>query len=141
MLFGRHPRPYRSLLCYLFFYSAFIISQAAMGAVPDSVAAIAGTYAGRAYNGNTLDPVITVFSFDSEGRFSGSYRIEDEQGSFEGRLSGLFQEGDRRFSMEWTDRDGEGFLYIEFTPDYSGFDGVWTNTNGYSELPWNGRRQ
>lgn len=111
------------------------------GAVPDSVAAIAGTYAGLAYNGQTLDPVVTVFAFDSEGRFSGNYRIEDETGAFEGRLSGLFQEGEHRFSMEWTDRDGEGFLYIEFTQDYSAFDGFWTNTDGDSQLPWNGRRQ
>jgi len=110
--------------------------------VPDHIAAIAGNYVGLAYNGHDLDPVTTVLVFDVQGRVTGTYRIDDEMGSFEGVLSGLVQEGgDHEFSLEWTDRDGEGFLYLTFNADYSAFDGFWTNTEGKSQLPWNGRRQ
>lgn len=110
-------------------------------AVPDEIAAIAGRYAGMAWNGNDLDPVVTVLAFDDQGRFTGTYQIEDETGLFEGRLSGLIQEDDHAYSLEWTDKDGEGFLYLDFSPDYSNFSGFWTNTDGESKLPWDGRRQ
>jgi len=117
------------------------LSFAAQAAVPDSVAAIAGRYAGRAYNGTNLDPVVTILSFDSQGRFNGTYYVEDEIQEFEGRLSGLVQEGERTFSLEWTDRFGEGFAWFEFSSDYSSFTGYWTDTDAQSQFPWNGVRQ
>ena len=118
-----------------------LISSAAFSAVPDAVAAIAGNYTGYAYNGMNLDPVTTVLAFDENGRFVGRYKVDDENRPFEGTLSGLIQEGDRSFSMEWTDRDGEGFVYMEFSVDYSSFSGFWTDTDGEDQFPWNGRRQ
>ena len=125
----------------MLFILLLVSAAVSQAAVPDSIAAIAGRYAGNAWNGDDLDPVVTVLAFDDQGRFAGSYKIDDENGSFEGNLSGLAQEGERSFSLEWTDRDGEGFLYLDFSPDYSSFTGVWTNTDGLSQLPWNGRRQ
>jgi hypothetical protein len=110
-------------------------------AVPDSVAAIAGRYVGSAYNGSNMDPVVTVFAFDERGRFSGTYHVEDEVQEFEGRLSGLIDEGNRAFSLEWTDRFGEGFVYLEFSSDYSSFNGYWTTTDAEDQFPWSGRRQ
>lgn len=125
------------LLCFLILLSPAVLAAT----VPDSIAAIAGNYVGTAYNGGDLDPVATVLAFDDQGRFTGSYRIDDEAGSFEGNLSGLVPEGDRTFSLEWTDRDGEGFLLLEFSEDYSSFSGVWTDTDGQIQRPYNGRRQ
>lgn len=118
-----------------------LISSPVFSAVPDAVAAIAGNFTGYAYNGMNLDPVTTVLSFDDNGRFVGRYKVDDETRPFEGTLSGLIQEGDRSFSMEWTDRDGEGFVYMEFNADYSSFNGFWTDTDGEDQFPWNGRRQ
>ncbi len=118
------------------------LSTQIQAAVPEGIMKIAGRYAGMAYNGGDLDPVVTVLSFDSQGRFAGSYSVEDENGIFEGRLSGLIkEEGEHSFSLEWTDQDGEGFVYLEFSPDYSSFDGVWTRTDGEEQFPWSGRRQ
>ncbi len=110
-------------------------------AAPESVLAIAGNYVGHAYNGANLDPVTTVMAFDDNGRFMGRYKVDDESRPFEGTLSGLIQEGERAFSMEWTDMDGEGFVYMEFNKDYSAFVGSWTTTDGDEQFPWNGRRQ
>ena len=117
------------------------LSMLALAAAPEEISAISGTYAGRAYNGNNLDPVITVLAFDIQGRFSGTYKVDDETGVFDGRLSNLIPEGDRAFSLEWTDQFGEGFVYLEFNADYSAFNGYWSDINGQDQFPWNGRRQ
>ena len=124
------------------FLTALLLAAAvAHAAVPDGVARIAGSYYGQAFNGGDLDPVTTVLAFDDRGRFTGNYQVEDETGIFEGSLSSLVQEGERSFSMEWTDQDGEGFVYLEFNADYSRFTGVWTTTDGNQQHPWTGRRQ
>ena len=128
----------RSTLIVLLVFTVTLVQAA----VPQGIMEIAGHYVGMAYNGGDLDPVVTVLSFDSQGRFSGSYSVEDENGIFEGRLSGLIkEEGERSFSLEWTDQDGEGFVYLDFSPDYSSFNGVWTRTDGEEQFPWSGRRQ
>ena len=125
----------------LFILTMLLVSSLPQAAVPDSISAIAGRYAGMAYNGANMDPVVTVLAFDDQGRFAGTYYVEDEVQEFEGRLSGLIQEGDRTFSLEWTDRFGEGFAWFEFSSDYSSFNGYWTNTDEENQFPWNGRRQ
>ena len=129
----------RTLIILLFLLTP--LSSSLHAAVPDSVAAIAGRYSGTAYNGANMDPVTTVLSFDSQGRFNGSYYVEDEIQEFEGRLSGLVQEGDRTFSLEWTDRFGEGFAWFEFNSDYSAFTGYWTDTDAEQQFPWSGQKQ
>ena len=117
------------------------LPQFALAAVPEQVLAIAGTYYGEAFNGNDLDPVVTVMAFDDQGRFYGNYQVEDEFALFEGSLSSLVQEGERTFTMEWTDKDGEGFVFMQFNADYSAFSGFWTDTSGEAQRPWNGRKQ
>ncbi len=125
-----------------FIFLLIFTTTLAQAAVPEGIMKIAGRYAGMAYNGGDLDPVVTVLSFDAQGRFAGSYSVEDENGFFEGRLSGLIkEEGEHSFSLEWTDQDGEGFVYLDFSPDYSSFNGVWTRTDGEEQFPWSGRRQ
>ena len=88
----------------------------AHAAIPDEISVISGTYAGRAYNGSNLDPVVTVLAFDTRGRFAGTYKVDDENGIYEGRLSNLIPEGNRAFSLEWTDQFGEGFVHLELAP-------------------------
>jgi hypothetical protein len=117
------------------------LSTVAHAAVPEEISAISGNYAGMAYNGSNLDPVVTVLVFDARGRFGGTYKVDDENGVYEGRLSNLIPEGNRAFSLEWTDQFGEGFVYLEFSADYSSFSGYWTDIDGEDQFPWNGRRQ
>lgn len=118
-----------------------LMSLAAGAAVPEGIAPIAGRFAGTAYNGGDMDPVVTVLAFDDQGRFAGSYAVEDESGVFEGTLSGLVQEDERSYSLAWTDQHGEGFVLLEFNADFSAFSGFWTNTDGEQQFPWSGRRQ
>lgn len=118
-----------------------LLSFSAFAAASESVTSIAGNYSGYAYNGQNLDPVLTMLAFDENGRFMGSYKVDDENNPFQGTLSGLIQEDDRTYSMQWTDKDGEGFVYMEFSADYSSFSGFWTDPGGEQQFPWNGRRQ
>jgi hypothetical protein len=126
------------IITTLTFLFASTLLQAA---VPDEVAAVAGRYAGMAFNGSNMDPVVTVLAFDAQGRFAGSYYVDDEVQAYEGRLSNLIHEGERTFTLEWTDRFGEGFAWFEFNSDYSAFTGFWTNVDAEDQFPWNGRRQ
>ena len=118
-----------------------VIQTLANAAVPEEISAISGSYAGLAYNGSNLDPVITMLAFDARGRFAGTYQVDDENGYYEGRLSNLIPEGNRAFSLEWTDQFGEGFVYLEFSADYSSFSGYWTDLDSEDQFPWNGQRQ
>ncbi|MDG2176539.1 MAG: hypothetical protein P8M72_10495 [Gammaproteobacteria bacterium] len=126
---------------YIFLTALSLLAFSASAAIPENIVSIAGNYSGYAYNGQNLDPVITVMKFEPNGRFTGQYKVEDESGDFEGVLSGLILEEERSFSMEWTDHDGEGFVYMEFSSDYSSFTGFWTNSDGEEQFPWTGRRQ
>lgn len=116
-------------------------SPLTFAAIPEEISAISGSYAGRAYNGSNLDAVVTVLAFDARGRFAGTYQVDDENGYYEGRLSNLIPEGNRAFSLEWTDQFGEGFVYLEFSADYSTFSGYWTDLDSEDQFPWNGQRQ
>jgi len=107
---------------------------------PPELAAIVGTYHGQALNGGSLDPVTTVFRFASGGRLSGEYTIEDENGTFHGTISNAFFE-DGRLNVEWTDRDGEGYAELNFSPDFRRFDGFWTSYESQSENPWTGVKE
>jgi len=127
----------RRITTVIFLFASTLLQAA----VPDEVAAVAGRYTGLAFNGSNLDPVVTVLAFDDQGRFAGTYYVEDEVQAYEGRLSNLIQEGERTFTLEWTDRFGEGFALFEFNSDYSAFNGFWTNIDAEDQFPWNGRRQ
>jgi hypothetical protein len=127
----------RNITLFIFLFA----SEMLRAAVPDEVAAVAGRYAGMAFNGSNMDPVVTVLAFDNQGRFAGTYYVEDEIQEFEGRLSNLIMEGEHTFTLEWTDRFGEGFALFEFNSDYSAFTGYWTTVDAEDQFPWNGRRQ
>ena len=79
---------------YIILTALTLLVLTANAAVPEDIARIAGNYSGYAYNGQNLDPVITVMRFEPNGRFTGQYKVEDENGDFEGVISGLIQEMD-----------------------------------------------
>ncbi len=107
--------------------------------VPADLAAIAGTYRGEALNGGSLDPVTTVFRLTGR-RLTGEYTIEDETGTFHGTISNAFFE-DGTLRIEWTDRDGEGYAELDFSPDFRRFDGFWASYDNPDGAPWNGVKQ
>lgn len=120
---------------------AFTLLITAVEAADGPDKQLEGTYLGEAFNGGDLDPVITIFKFDYSGRLTGEYSVDEETGTYKGRLSNFRFEGPREISMEWTDKFGEGFARMEFSADYQSFTGEWTDNQGSNPLPWNGKRQ
>jgi hypothetical protein len=106
---------------------------------PPDLAAIVGTYRGEALNGGSLDPVTTVFRFNG-GRLTGEYTIDDEAGTFHGTISNAFFE-DGKLRIEWTDRDGEGYAELDFSPDFRSFDGFWASYDSPNGAPWTGVKE
>ena len=102
---------------------------------------LAGTYTGEVFNGADMDAVTTTFSFDSNGRLSGRYTVDEENGAYSGRLSNFTFEGPRTISMEWTDKFGEGFATMEFSRDFSSFTGAWGSLDSDNMLPWHGNKR
>ncbi len=110
-------------------------------AEPESLRLVAGTFHGEVFNGSDLDPVVTSFSVDANGRLSGSYDVEEENGAYSGSLTSIVFEDARTLSMAWTDKFGEGYALLEFSADFSSFSGTWTDVDGAGGLPWTGQRR
>lgn len=102
---------------------------------------IAGTYHGQAQNGLALEPVTTTFRIASGGRLAGEYVVGSGSGSFPGTISSTTFEDPYTLSVEWTDRDGEGWAQFEFAPDYNSFTGFWGIYGSEQTHPWTGTRQ
>jgi hypothetical protein len=110
-------------------------------AEPESLRKVAGTFHGEVFNGTDLDPVVTRFSVDANGRISGSYTVDEENGAYSGMLSSIVFEDANTISMAWTDKFGEGYALLQFSSDYSSFTGEWTDVDGAGGLPWSGERR
>lgn len=110
----------------------------AMAADNGDFSRIEGIYQGEVFNGGNLDPMTTTFSLGKNGRLLGHYLVEDEAGLMEGTMSNARLEGPYRFSMEWTDKYGEGYLEIRFSPDFSSFEGFWSPRDRQEHFPMNG---
>ncbi len=50
-------------------------------------------------------------------------------------------EQDGKLRVEWTDRDGEGYAELDFSPDFRSFDGFWASYDSPNGAPWNGVKQ
>ncbi|MDC0598909.1 hypothetical protein OAP18_03635 [Gammaproteobacteria bacterium] len=122
---------------FLFFLVLF--PSIAFSAEPSNFQLIVGTYSGEVFNGSNLDPVETTFMLLPDGGLRGTYRVyDDEDGIVEGTISNAFQEKDRMYSFEWTDKYGEGIFILTFSTNYKSFNGYWSNYSTDSQLPWTG---
>lgn len=127
--------PLRILLLVLFALSGTTL------AADNDVQKLAGIYHGEVFNNVDLDAVTTTFRFESDGRITGTYEVDEEEGAFKGRISNVRFEGPYTISFEWTDKFGEGFATVEFARDYSSFTGEWTDKLGASTpQPWTGKK-
>jgi hypothetical protein len=102
---------------------------------------LVGTYEGEVFNGGDLDPVTTTFRVASGGRLTGEYVAEDEIETVRGTLSNARFDDEGGLVLEWTDRYGEGYARLVFSPDFRRFDGFWTSLDSEEELPWSGIRR
>jgi len=108
--------------------------------VPADLGAFAGTYTGEVFNGDDMDPIVTVFRMAGGNRLTASYSVDAEQFTYEGVVSSIVFEDERTITGEWTDRFGEGFLRLQFSVDFNSFTGYWSDYDSTSELPWHGSK-
>ena len=102
---------------------------------------IAGKYAGQVYNGDDMDPVVTVFVALPNGRIRGNDVAEDEVETVNGTISNAVKIEGNTYSFEWTDKYGEGKAVLVFSSDFSSFKGFWTNNIERNQFEWTGTRQ
>jgi hypothetical protein len=131
----------RTLRTQVFCYLALLFSLPlrAQEPAPD-IAAIVGTYHGEALNGGGLAPVTTIFRLAAGNRLVGEYTVEDSRGTFHGTISNAFFE-DGKLSVEWTDRDGEGYAEFTFSSDFRSFEGIWASYDSPNGSPWSGVKE
>ena len=99
-----------------------------------------GTYRGEVENGDGFYTVETTFTLLSGGRLRGEYQLVGVPDPLRGYMTGAFPEGRRQVSFEWQDRDGEGFALLNFSSDYSSFDGWWGDYNSNNMHVWKGEK-
>ena len=122
--------------------SVAIASMAAGArAEDDSPQPLAGSYQGQVLNGDDFDPVLTAFSRNAEGRWSGSYAIGEEEGIETGTLDECGWEAAYLLSCTWTDRYGTGSVRVLFSTDYRIFRGFWGTDPSDTRMAWDGVKQ
>ncbi len=102
---------------------------------------LTGSYQGRVYSGNDLDPVLTTFYRDEAGQLVGSYAMGEENGLALGELSHFRREGDFTWVADWKDKYGTGVLRMLFSSNQKVFHGFWGNSSAETYLPWDGVKQ
>lgn len=128
---------YSRVFCVLLLM--FSLPLRAQDAPPD-LAAIVGTYHGQALNGGGLAPVTTIFRLAAGNRLVGEYTVSDARGTFHGTISNAFFE-DGKLTVEWTDRDGEGYAEFAFSADFRSFEGTWASYDSPNGSPWSGVKE
>jgi hypothetical protein len=128
-----------ALLC-LASNPARVAADAHVGPPPGAGPA-GGSYEGQVYNGDDMDPVLTVFSRSPGGSWTGSYVLGEEDDVEVGQLDACTWETMLLITCRWTDRHGVGFARLLFSSDYRAFRGFWGNTMDALSLPWDGSRE
>ncbi len=108
--------------------------------IPD-LSPYAGTYQGLVLNGGGLEPITTTLRLASGGRLVGDYVIDSVEGEKPGTISNVYLEGPGTLTLEWTDKDGEGFARLVFASDYRSFDGGWGTYDIEADNPWTGSKR
>lgn len=108
---------------------------------PPGAGPAGGNYEGQVYNGDDMDPVLTVFSRSPAGDWTGSYVLGEEEDVEVGQLDACAWETMLLITCRWTDRHGVGYARLLFSSDYRSFRGFWGNTMDALALPWDGARE
>ncbi|MEP1444054.1 MAG: hypothetical protein ABJK39_13680 [Hyphomicrobiales bacterium] len=106
---------------------------------------IAGTYEGVIWSG--IDTAgTTVFSVSNSGKISGVYEFDDDNGLETGELTACKLTGVNLYCI-WNDKYGSGDFNVEFSADFSSFDGLWfdavgdlQNRGNAGGHTWNGQK-
>ncbi len=140
---SRFPSPSAAALSALLLMASVSPPVTADGSAgpPPGAGPAGGSYEGQVYNGDDIDPVLTVFSRSPAGVWTGSYVLGEEDDVEVGQLDACTWETMLLITCRWTDRHGVGFARLLFSSDYRAFSGFWGNTMDALTLPWEGGRE
>ncbi len=126
-----HPIPCGLLVLT---FGVFFACEARSESVP------AGRYEGHIWS-NSLRPGTTNFHPSSDG-VTGNYEFEVAGDIESGTLRTCRETVPLNWRCEWQDAYGTGLLEMEFSADYSAFEGIWSDDNNPPSLglEWNGAR-
>lgn len=102
-----------------------------------------GKYCGQLLSSGVMAEVETRFVENiKSGVISGSYVFTEQGQPVEGIIADAGDDGDRNDLTRlliWRDKYGIGKLVVTFSPDYSEFEGKWSD-GGPALAPWSGKR-
>jgi hypothetical protein len=102
-----------------------------------------GKYCGELLSSGIMSKVETRFVQNTKsGTITGSYVFSEQGQPVEGMLADAGDDGDTSDLTRifiWRDKYGYGKLVVSFAPDFSGFEGKWSD-GGPALAPWNGKR-
>lgn len=121
-------------------FAALSLTNVAMAA--NNTHKPSGRYCGKVLSSGVMSNVETSFEMNaSNGAVVGSYVFAEQTQPVDGVLAeaddGDSNELTRTFI--WRDKYGYGKLNVTFTPNFSEFEGKWSD-GGLNFLPWNGTR-
>ena len=96
----------------------------ARAAPPACAPEIVGPWTGKVLDDGRIKELDTQFS-TATGQLTGTYHVEDDDGGYDGTLTGFTPLGSCTGSFLWHDRNGSGVVRVEFRPDHDRFDGEW----------------
>jgi hypothetical protein len=124
----------------LWLLAAFCIAAGPLQAAlaPGWAAAVADTYVGREWNAGVMACARTLFTLRG-GALVGHYWIGDTD-PFEGDLDDFVPGADESGVFTWTDRYGQGSLYVRFGADGQTFFSLWGDDPAHMTHPGYGLR-
>ena len=100
---------------------------------------IVGPWTGQLWDRGEIKELRTNFSIRS-GELTGTYHVEDDDGGYDGTLTGFQPSGPCAGSFQWHDRDGDGVVRVDFRPERDRFDGEWGRDSPLKDHVFTGRR-
>lgn len=116
-----------------------LYGMGARAAPPACAPDIVGSWTGKVMDAGRIKQLHTEFATRS-GMLTGTYRVEDADGGYDGTLTDFMPSGPCAGQFLWHDRNGTGVVRIEFRPDRDRFDGEWGDDAPLQNQIFDGRR-
>lgn len=129
------------LLIITLIYSVPLFAEDKQASTYQPATNIIGSYEGNVFNGDDMDPILTIFFLNNSGELVGKYAIKEDNGLEEGELSNFRMESNYTVVVDWKDNYGTGVLRMLFASNYKIFYGFWGELDTETSLPWNGIQQ
>jgi len=100
---------------------------------------ILGTYQGEIWSSGKAMPGSTRFSLNKMGQTIGTYTYVERAVEVHGKLFNCLEKTQKlKLVCKWKDKYGIGMLEMDFSNDFTRFDGYWKADGSSIFFPWNG---